>query len=75
VDEDNILKIILNTYDYAKEFIDPNAPGGKEHIGYIIDRTGFEVYKEWALRGVEFLPETEVKHTVYWDALDFDARG
>ena len=40
VDEDSIIKIILNTYDYVKEYIDPNAPGGKEHIGYIVDRTG-----------------------------------
>ena len=36
-DEDTILKVILNTYKFAKEFIDPKAPGGKEHVGYIID--------------------------------------
>ena len=29
VDEDSIIKIILNTYDYVKKYIDPNAPGGK----------------------------------------------
>lgn len=27
-------------------YIDQEAPGGKEHIGYIIDRTGFEEYKK-----------------------------
>lgn len=25
----------------------------KEHIGYIIDRTGFERYRKWALKGVQ----------------------
>ena len=34
-----------------KEYIDPNAPGGKEHIGYIVDRTGFEEFKRVGLAG------------------------
>ena len=37
-DEESILKIITNTYDYVREYIDLSAPGGKEHIGYIVDR-------------------------------------
>ena len=37
-DEDTIVKVILNTYKFVKEYIDPKAPGGKEHVGYIIDR-------------------------------------
>lgn len=70
-DEDSIIKIILNTYDYVKEYIDPEAPGGKEHIGYIVDRTGFEEYKKWALRGVE-LPEcAEVYTPVYWKGVKY----
>ena len=28
-DEDTIIKVILNTYKFVKEYIDPNAPGGK----------------------------------------------
>ena len=40
-DEESILKIITNTYDYVREYIDKDAPGGKEHIGYIVDRTRF----------------------------------
>ncbi|MDU5545107.1 MAG: sulfite reductase subunit C, partial [Clostridium perfringens] len=35
VDEDSIIKIILNTYKYVTEYIAKDAPGGKEHIGYI----------------------------------------
>ena len=71
-DEDSIVKIILNTYRYVKEYISPNAPGGKEHIGYIIDRTGFAEYKKWALEGVELLPETIMKDNLYWGGIHFD---
>ncbi|ONI41270.1 sulfite reductase subunit C [Candidatus Epulonipiscium fishelsonii] len=71
VDEDSIVKIILNTYDYVKEYIDPNAVGGKEHIGYIVDRTGFEEFKKWALKDVELPPETEVCSPVYWNGIQF----
>ncbi len=74
-DEDNIIKIILNTYKFVKKYISPDAPGGKEHIGYIIDRVGFEEYKRWALDGVELMPETVVNETIYWDGLHFDNKG
>ena len=71
VDEDSIIKIILNTYDYVKEYIDPNAPGGKEHIGYIVDRTGFEEFKKWALRGVELPPFAEINENIYWNGVKY----
>ncbi len=71
-DEDSIVKIILNTYDFVNEYIDRTAPGGKEHIGYIIDRVGFEEYKKWALKGVELDPETIKKDCVYWNGIHFD---
>lgn len=71
-DEDTIVKIILNTYRFVKEYIDPKAPGGKEHIGYIIDQVGFSEYKKWAPEGVELLPETKVKECVYWNGIHFD---
>jgi anaerobic sulfite reductase subunit C len=31
VDEDSIIKIILNTYDYVKQYIDPSSPDGKHY--------------------------------------------
>ena len=71
-DEESIIKIILNTYKFVEKYIDPNAPGRKEHIGYIIDRVGFEEYKKWALEGVELMPETIVKQCVYWSGIHFD---
>ena len=71
IDEDSIIKIVKNTYDYVKEYIDPNAPGGKEHIGYIVDRTGFEEFKKWALKDVE-LPEcAEVVSPMYWNGIKY----
>ena len=72
VDEDTIIKIILNTYKFAKEYTRKDAPGGKEHIGYIIDRVGFEEYKKWALDGVELDPETIIHDCVYWNGIKFD---
>ncbi len=70
-DEENITKIILNTYDFVEKYIDPNAPGRKEHIGYIIDRVGFEEYKKWALKDVQLMPETIKKDCVYWSGIHF----
>lgn len=71
VDEDSIIKIILNTYDYVKKYIDPQAPGGKEHIGYIVDRTGFEEFKKWALKDVNLPPEAEVCTPIYWSGIKY----
>ncbi|MBQ8585525.1 MAG: sulfite reductase subunit C [Butyricicoccus sp.] len=71
-DADNIIKIILNTYKFVEKYISPDAPARKEHIGYIIDRVGFEEYKKWALEGVELMPETIMKECVYWSGIHFD---
>jgi anaerobic sulfite reductase subunit C len=71
MDEESIIKIICNTYDYVKEYIDPNAPGGKEHIGYIVDRTGFEEFKKWALKDVNLPAIAEVTEPVYWKGIKF----
>lgn len=71
VDEDTIIKVILNTYKFVEKYIDRNAPGGKEHVGYIIDRVGFQEFKKWALDGVELLPETIVKENVYWSGIHY----
>lgn len=66
VDEESIIKIILNTYDYVEHYIDPSAPGGKEHIGYIVDRTGFEEFKKWVLKDVKLPEIAEVSTPIYW---------
>ncbi|MBR3771685.1 MAG: 4Fe-4S binding protein, partial [Clostridium sp.] len=71
-DEENIIKIVKNTYKYVEAYISPDAPARKEHIGYIIDRTGFEEFKKWALDGVELMPETIMKENIYWNGIHFD---
>ncbi len=72
-DEDNIVKIIKNTYDFVEEYISPDAPARKEHIGYIIDRVGFEKFKEYALKDVELMPETIMHDRLYWgNGIHFD---
>ena len=54
-----------------EKYIDRSAPGGKEHVGYIIDRVGFTEFKKWALDGVELLPETIVNENVYWSGIHY----
>ncbi len=71
VDEESILKIIRNSYDYVAEYIDPNAPGGKEHVGYIVDRTGFEEFKKWIMKDVNLPEVAEVKSTMYWKGIHY----
>ena len=70
-DEDTIVKVITNTYKYVTEYIDKEAPGGKEHIGYIVDRTGFMEFKKWALDGIELNDEIIVKDNVYWNGVRY----
>lgn len=75
IDEDSIVKIITNTYEFVKEYIDPNAPGGKEHVGYIIDRVGFAEYKKWALKDVNLGSKTIIMENIYWNGLRYDRTG
>ena len=70
-DEEGILKIITNTYEYVKEYIDPEAPGGKEHIGYIVDRTGFKEFKKWALKDVSLPDLAELEERIYWSGIKY----
>ncbi|MCL1995786.1 MAG: sulfite reductase subunit C [Defluviitaleaceae bacterium] len=71
VDEESIIKIIKNTYSYVKEYIDLTTPGGKEHIGYIVDRTGFMEFKDWVLKDVNLNDDAVLKHNVYWSGVHY----
>ena len=68
-DEKSIIKIILNTYKYVREYIDRGL--GKEHIGYIVDRTGFMEFKKWALEGVEFADIVRVNENINWNGIRY----
>lgn len=66
IDGDSILKIILNTNDLIKEYIAEDAPAGKEHIGYIVDRAGYTEFKKWALRDVKLSEVAIVAEHIDW---------
>ena len=51
--------------------LNKNAPGGKEHIGYIVDRTGFEEFKKWALDGVTLSDKAILKNNIYWSGIKY----
>ncbi len=70
-DEESIIKIILNTYQFVEKYIDRTLP--KEHIGYIVDRTGFEEYKKWALEDVELPDLSKVAQSIYWKGIHYKA--
>ena len=74
-DEESIFKMVKNAYAYIEEYIDPNAVEHKEHIGYIVDRTGFEKFKEYILNGVNLGPKAEVAEAVYWGGNHYDRYG
>lgn len=71
-DEESIVKMIRNCYAYIEEYIDPNAVEHKEHIGYIVDRTGFEEFKKWIFQDVTLGPKAEVAKTMYWSGKHYD---
>lgn len=74
-DEESILKMVKNAYAYIEEYIDPNAVEHKEHIGYIVDRTGFEKFKEYIMDGVELGSKAEVADTLYWGGKHYNQYG
>ena len=72
IDEDSIIKMAQNVYAYIEEYIDPNAVEHKEHIGYIVDRTGFDEFVKWALKDVELPEKCQQAQRVYWGGKRYD---
>ncbi|MBC2850394.1 sulfite reductase subunit C [Cetobacterium sp. 8H] len=68
-DEENIIKIIKNTYEYVDKHIDRSLP--KEHIGYIVDRTGFQEFRNFVLKDVEFDELSVVRNNIYWNGITY----
>ena len=71
-DEQSIMDIVKNAYAYVEEYIDPNAYEGKEHIGYIVDRTGFDEFFKWIMKDVKLNDKAEVAHRIYWGGNHYD---
>lgn len=70
-DEETVLKVIENTYRFVREYINPDAPYGKEHIGYIVDRIGYKEFKKWALEGVNLPEIAEVSDAINWNGIHY----
>jgi len=60
VDKETIIKLIKNLYIYIDTFIDKSSPDGKEHVGYIVDRTGYQVFKEYMLKDINLPKQAKV---------------
>ena len=71
-DEESILKIVKNAYAYVEEYIDNEAIEGKEHVGYIVDRTGFDEFVKWIMQDVQLPEKAEVASRLYWDGKRYD---
>jgi anaerobic sulfite reductase subunit C len=71
-DEQSIMDIVKNAYAYVEEYIDPNAYEGKEHIGYIVDRTGFDEFFKWIMKDVKLNDKADVAHRIYWGGKHYD---
>ena len=56
---------------FVREYISPDAPYGKQRIGYIVDRTGFMEYKKYVLEGVTLNKEAIIKNNVYWSGIHY----
>jgi anaerobic sulfite reductase subunit C len=58
VEESAILKVLQNTYAFIDQHIDKTLD--KEHVGYIVDRAGYETFKQCVLKDVPLNPEAKV---------------
>ncbi len=64
VSEEVVTAVIKNTLAYVDRHILRCIP--KEHIGYIVDRTGYAVFKQEVLEGVALNEEALVAKTMQW---------
>ncbi len=71
-DEQSVFKIVKNAYAYVEEYIDRNAVEGKEHVGYIVDRTGFDEFVNWIMKDVVLPEKAEVARRIYWEGKRYD---
>lgn len=69
-DEESIIKILQNTYDYVSRYIDTFLD--KEHVGYIVDRTGYPVFKEHILKDVTLNPKAKVAEFIDFSGYKYE---
>ncbi|MBL8027291.1 MAG: sulfite reductase subunit C [Fibrobacteres bacterium] len=62
--EEVLLALLKNLYKYIGDNIDRTLV--KEHVGYIVDRTGFAEFKKAVLMGISLNPEAIVASEITW---------
>jgi anaerobic sulfite reductase subunit C len=62
--EEVLTQIIQNTYRFVDHYIDRSL--AKEHIGYIVDRMGYQVFKKEVLEGVILNEEAQIAQHIQW---------
>lgn len=67
--EDVVIQVIKNTYDFVDRYIDRSLP--KEHIGYIVDRTGYQVFKDEVLENIKLNPEIKIAESIQWNGYTY----
>jgi len=69
--EDVVIHVIKNTYKFIDQYIDRSLP--KEHIGYIVDRTGYQVFRDSVLEGIQINPDARVAEHVQWGGFRYSS--
>lgn len=70
VDRETVLKLCENLYTYIQKYIDPTL--SKEHVGYIVDRTGYAVFKEEILKGVNLPEKAKIAESLNFSGYSYD---
>ncbi|MDI3548209.1 MAG: anaerobic sulfite reductase subunit [Halanaerobiales bacterium] len=71
VTEDVVLGVIGNWQEFSAEIL--NHKPVYLHGGHLIDRAGYDKFKEMILKGVELNPEAEVADKIYWAETEYRA--
>ena len=61
---DVVVAVIKNTYAFVDRYIDRTL--AKEHIGYIVDRQGYAVFRDEVLKDVVVNPELIIASEISW---------
>lgn len=64
VNTEVLLQVIRNMYTYIDRYIDRSKT--KEHVGYIVDRTGYPVFRDTVLEGVTLNDKARVARHIEW---------
>ncbi|MFV0379737.1 MAG: sulfite reductase subunit C [Anaerorhabdus sp.] len=67
--EDVIVEVIKKTYEFVDRYIDRSL--AKEHIGYIIDRVGYQTFKQEVLDGISLNKEIQIAENIQWNGYHY----